>query len=424
MITTPLLNNTEAKQRWSYIAFTVLCVALAALCWTAIGGTKSFPVSEETQVGVTAPVLAKPESWTGADFPSPIDASGNAVGSYDAANFGGAQETLSGVKVWKADGLTVYHGSHMVVDPKPSVAYQGIWFSPDFQCSLGAATTKVKGSGGGGGKGGDATVVEFTLKNTDNCKPFLLLGIGAANNAQILFENGFKKPTDQSGFVTMGRPSEDIKIQLENFCKNEAYCGWRSPWDQNEVFICSRCMADCLTSTKKIYKVLNKDVPDNMVTDYWFPNQAKFDNLGMYKDDQNKQNVVKGRAALISGETLAFYASTSYSDKVKEQEAPKENVIPNGGGAKGQIAVVKEKPTSKGVPMDELQCTSLLETSIIEDDVLEPKEISPFGCSSGNQLSFLIPLTPLSEMILEEEPQTPKSEVQKSETPKSKSSKK
>jgi len=255
------------------------------------------------------------------------------VANYDVNTFGGTIDTVGGYQVWTADGMTVYHGSHEKVDVQvvqPAGKYEGIWFSPDFQCALGAATTKVKGAGSADSTaGGSAIVVEYTLTN-DDCKPFLLLGVGAENNAKILFENDFfKAGTDEKGVVSMGLPSARIKDQLKNFCEKEAYCGWRSPYDQNEIFICSNCMLACLTNKNTYYKVAYDKLPKNMAAMYWFPNQKGFDNMGEYDEGDGKGaalRIMAGRQALKDGKTLAFYAWTNHSENVQKGDPQDEGV--------------------------------------------------------------------------------------------------
>jgi len=115
----------------------------------------------------------------------------------------------------------------------------------------------------------------------------------------------------------MGIPSAGIKEQLKNFCKKGAYCGWRSPYDQNEIFICRQCMLDCLTNERTYYEVAK--LPQNMATMYWFPNQKVFDTMGRY-DEGNGENVVAGMKALNDGKTLAFYAWTDLYQMVPQDE--------------------------------------------------------------------------------------------------------
>lgn len=407
MITTPLLKNTEAKQRWSYIAFTVLCVALAMLCWTAIGGTKSFPVSEETRVGTGAsssstgaaaaaadtgptgptgagpkPVLTMKGIWIEKDpktkevkdceYPSPVNHEMKPVKGYDPETFGGTVDIHAGT--WATDGLTVYHGSSKVVEAsKPHDDYKGIWMSPDFKCSLGGATSKVHEDASG-----IATVVEFMLKNDANCKPFLLLGIGAEHNAKILYANGFKQKGLKAAaepYVTMGRPSKEIQEHLEEFCAKSPYCGWRSPFDQNEVFICNKCMPLCLTSTKRIYQwdgeAESNPMPQNMATQYWFPKTGMIRTLGQYEGEYSKGEgapIEKAKKAQEKGETLAFYAEAGF--RVKE-------IV----GKAAEAIAMTELTCSKGLPAKE-----------VADKEIDGTELDKCGCKKKGGFMAEIPI--------------------------------
>lgn len=386
MITTPLLKNTEAKQRWSYIAFTVLCVALALLCWAAIGGTKSFPVSEETRVGpgasasasasssfssadtaeILQPVLKPDKTWVGLEYlhvPSNSDVMPQKT--YDVQNFGGEIDEIDGRAVWttKAGGLTVYHGSNKEVDPTQAhglKSIKGIWMSPDFLCSLAGAAVKSTN------KGGTPTIVEFTLQNGPECLPFLLLGIGAKHNAAILFQNHFRKSGETEGYVTMGRPSIEIRVQLENFCNEnaEAFCGWRSPFDQNEVFICNRCTKACLKSTGEIHKFDPTELKAGTV--YWFPGK-NLEQLTKY--DPDGKDLKAGEKAQERGDTLAFWMAA----------------VPPGG------------EDSQEIEVEHSSCDSIAVSSVADDDFDQADE-EKSGCKpDGTSKGLLKPVSTLEE---------------------------
>jgi len=414
MITTPLLTNAEGKQRWPCVIFGLSCVALATLCWITFVGTKSFPDLQEIAVG---PATQPGETWEGHNYPWPINSKGHPLSKdiYIAEFFGGQIETLNEYKVWKTpdDGMTVYHGSnsHVIAKPQPK-DYQGIWFSPDFACAMGAGTNVAK-STKSKKEYGDVTIVEYLLKNSVACKPFLLLGTGAKNNAKILFENDFKAPKEETGFITMGRGSQDISKQLASFCTNVNYCGWRSPFDQNEVFICNKCMEACLHAKQSYYKIKHTDLPPYMDEIFWFPNQAPIDTVNDYLVDGVKDHEA-GEAARENGDTLAYYAYAPHKhvqDGIKDGSSGLS--LP-----KGKKDAKKElKPSSLGTfTISEEDCDEAISPSVLlNDDQTDMNQLSAYSCSSTSAM-FMFPIAEGLETISEEEPTTPKS---KPTTPKS-----
>jgi len=411
-------------------------MALATLCWITFDGTKSLPDLQEIDVGQTQPGV-KGATWQGLDYPLPMNAKGKLVSQdmYPLETFGGQIEVLNGYKVWKPrdeiNGLTVYHGSNARVDAKISNEnYQGIWFSPDFACAMGAGTNTAKDAMS---RGGDVVIVEYVLKNSVDCKPFLLLGIGSRNNADILFENGFKTGAENEveGFITMGRGSQDISVQLAEFCKNDNYCGWRSPYDQNEIFICSKCMKVCLKSTQTWYKVDKRDVQPSMEEVYWFPNQQPMNTVGSFvikrkrrteKDAKAKskfENLLAGQAALYNGDTLAYYAYSIPYDvrEVREESTPSHMTT------KDESIPPKGKPNDENdasIPVVQNDC----DQTIGPEFLYGKKKISTYNCKSRflyGKKKVAWRVTPPTLQITEEdedldEPITPKSEPK---TPKS-----
>jgi len=379
MIKTPLLNNAEGKKRWTHITFTLSCMALATLCWIAFAGTKSFPDSEEIEVGVTQPGIVGAD-WKGDPYPLPVDPHGDLIDSYPIVTFGGTiQGGTDEYQTWKTteSGLTVYHGSNMWVEATTkSAKHKGIWFSPDFACALGAGTNTVMTAGGS-----EATVVEYILKNSDTCKPFLLLGVGAANNAKILQENGFKVNDKDPPKVTMALGSginNQIAGHLANFCANPDYCGWRSPFDQNEIFICNKCMKPCLIATHEYYKVSYGALPKQMEVEYWFPNQKTITHVNDYVGGDGQKDSKKGQTAVQSGETLAFYA---YAEEIQPNSESQENDDPN---KKNEVP-----SKQKGPMVDKKQCTEKLSPAImLNNDQLDSKKASSSGCKSESTWVF------------------------------------
>jgi len=411
MITTPLLNDAGGNKRLSYITFTLSCVALAMLCWIAFAGTKLFPDSGEFEVGSPTQAVMVAADWTGKPYPSPTDPHGKVIANYPAATFGGQiQGGTEEYQTWKTtgSGLTVYHGSNVRFDAtRASGNHQGIWFSPDFAAALGAGVNTMRQDGGTG----RTVVMEYILKNSKNCKPFLLLGMGAANNAKILHENGFKSSNEEDPpKVTMALGSginNQIAVHLRKFCETSNYCGWRSPFDQNEVFICNKCMKHCLEATVNIYKIAWGDLPEQMAVEYWFPNQEVKTTVNNYVGKDGNEDSNKGKEAVQSGETLAFYAY-SYK-KTQSSSESQENDEPN---------KVPSKP--KGPKVDKEKCTKTLPPEIMFDnDQIDGKMVSSSGCSSESKWK-LIPLsvgglTGNDNIILEDEEEelTPKAKSKK-----------